>query len=78
MFIIIPNEYTPEARRLAPVGSRRQANLWDWANVQIMRIISTYVDEIDNIYTFMLIKLDKIFIFFMSLAKIKNLMSRKM
>ena len=69
---------TPEARRLASVGSRPQANLWDWANVHIMCIISTYVDEIDNIYTFMLIKLGKIFTFFMSLAKIKNLMSRKM
>ena len=58
--------YTPEARRLAPAGSRSLANLWDWACVvyvqgagiwvvyiqgaRIFVYIITYVDEIDNVY----------------------------
>ena len=67
--------YTPEARRLAPVGSRSQANLRSWANVQVLRIYSLILTK-STMYSIMLIKLDNIFIFAMYFAKIMSLMGK--
>ena len=71
------NHYTPEARRLARIGSRSQANPWDWGNVQVVCIFSLmYI--MSRIYSFILIIIDKIFSFATSLAKTKSLMNKKM
>ena len=35
-----PQQCTPETRGLAPVGSRSQADLRDWANIHILYLYS--------------------------------------
>ena len=67
---------TPEARRLAPVGSRSQANLWDWVKVQILCLYSITSTQ-SATDSSILIKMIKIYIFAMAATKIKSLQSNK-
>ena len=67
---------TPEARRLATGGSRIQANLWDWAKVQIMCLYS--ITPIQSSIDSSILKTTiQIYAFAMSVTKIKSLLSSR-